>query len=90
MPGAPLPPAVFEGGQSSIGQSRYGDTARETAPRAMPQRRALPEIVPLAGAAVGLAAMVLVVLLTNSWVLGIAAGLVGLLLAALWARSRRA
>lgn len=90
VPGAPLPPAVFEGGQSSIGQSRYGDTARETAPRAMPQRRALPEIVPLAGAAVGLAAMVLVVLLTNSWVLGIAAGLVGLLLAALWARSRRA
>src|SRR5215213_3709082 len=47
VPGAPLPPAIFEGRrQDSVGQSAYGEVAREQAPTG-PVQLPIPDAAPI-------------------------------------------
>lgn len=90
VPGAPLPPAVFQGGAlTGVAQSSYGGAAEGAQAKGAPPQHALPEIAGLAGVAVGLVAFLVVFLLSRSWLIALLAGIVGLVVMALQLRRRR-
>ena len=88
VPGAPLPPAVFEGRQQdSVGQSSYGEAAGELAssgPRPLP----LPDAVPILILLAALIPALLVYIVSGRILPALAAAIVGALVAALWPRLR--
>ncbi|KPV49899.1 hypothetical protein SE17_30015, partial [Kouleothrix aurantiaca] len=90
VPGAPLPPAVFEGGKlAGVAQSSYGASAEGGQGKAGPNQHALPEVAGLAGVAVGLVVFLLVFLVSRSWLIALLAGVAGLVVMALQLRNRR-
>ncbi|HJZ46727.1 MAG TPA: AAA family ATPase [Roseiflexaceae bacterium] len=89
IPGAPLPPAVFEGSQrDQVAQSGYGEIATEQSadmPRQLPVPDARPILILLAPLILAL----LLYLSSGSLPLALAAVLVGLIAIVLWPRLRR-
>jgi hypothetical protein len=89
IPGAPLPPAVFQGGEGSRGgQSSYSD-GEEQREVAAPERLALPEEWPLLILFIGLACSVALFLITGSWLFAIVGGVAALVGASIWQRQKR-
>jgi hypothetical protein len=90
VPGAPLPPAVFEGQQQQrLEQSAYGQEGYATAEGA-PQQFQLPEVAPALAFILPLLAGALVLAVAGSPLLALAVAVVGLLGVRLWQRWRRA
>jgi hypothetical protein len=88
IPGAPLPPAVFEGAAgASIDRSSYGEVA-EGRRVASPTQRPLPDAGPTIALLVPLLAGVLLYALTGSLAVLLVAALVGAAAAGLWWRNR--
>jgi hypothetical protein len=89
IPGAPLPPAVFEGGRSTqVAQSGYGEVSdRQSADR--PQQLAVPDAAPILILLIPLLLALLLYLFSRSLLLALVAALVGFVIAALWPRLRR-
>ncbi|HEU5099438.1 MAG TPA: ATP-binding protein [Roseiflexaceae bacterium] len=89
VPGAPLPPGVFEGGRrEQMAQSGYGDVSGERAPT-IPGQLPLPDAWPILILLVPLILALLMYLLSRSPLLALAGALLGLVAAALWPRLRR-
>lgn len=89
VPGAPLPPAAFEGGgPRPVAHSSYGDAAEASTAREQ-QLRPLPEAPPLVNILVALGVAVLVYLASGSWPLALAAGVAAIVAYTLWVRPRR-
>jgi hypothetical protein len=89
VPGAPLPPAIFEGRrQDSVGQSAYGEAAGEQAPTG-PAQLPVPDAAPILILLAALIPALLLYLFSgNVWLAG-AAALIGAVAAALWPRLRQ-
>jgi hypothetical protein len=89
IPGAPLPPGVFEGGRSTqVAQSGYGEVSdRQSAD--IPRQLAVPDAAPILILLVPLILALLLYLLSGSLLLALVAALVGFVIAALWPRLRR-
>jgi AAA domain len=89
VPGAPLPPAVFEGqghgrlAQSSYGEDQYGGAS--DAPELLP----LPEALPILPWALPLLGALLLLIATGSLALALLAAGIGLAGGLLWMRRRR-
>jgi AAA domain len=84
VPGAPLPPAIFEGEQrSQVAQSGYGDVS-SAQPSNTPHQLPLPDAAPILILLVPLILALALYLLSGSLPLSLAAALVGLVAAALW------
>jgi hypothetical protein len=88
IPGAPLPPAIFEGRQDQVQHSGYGETAVEQAP-AGPLPLPLPDAAPILILLAALIPALLAYLLSGSMWLAAAAALAGAVVAALWPRLRQ-
>ena len=89
IPGAALPPAVFQGGESRRAeQSSYSDGEDQRAAPG-PQRLALPEESPILVMLIALAGVVALFLLTRSWLVAIIGGVVILIGASIWPRQKR-
>jgi hypothetical protein len=89
VPGAPLPPAIFEGRrQDSVGQSAYGEVAGEQTPTG-PGQLPIPDAAPILILLAALIPALLAYLLSGRILLALAAAIVGALVAALWPRLRR-
>lgn len=89
IPGAALPPAVFEGANGGrVTQSNYSD-GEERRSGQVPQQLPLPEVASLWGVAIALALLVAVYLATGSWPIALVAGVAGLVGASLWLHQRR-
>ena len=90
IPGAPLPPSVFEGGSlQQLAQSSYG-SERRSQQAARPELLALPEAQPLVSLLIGLVAAVLAYLSSGSWLLALAVALAVSIVYTVWSRPRRA
>jgi len=88
IPGAPLPPAIFEGQPRDLAeQSSYGEVADARAATG-PQQLALPEARPVLALIVPLLIVTLLFLLTGNWTIALVAAVAGLVAAALWLRPR--
>ena len=86
IPGAPLPPAVFEGERGPrVERSSYGEAAADQSPT-RPAQRPLPDAAPALFALVALLAAVLAFALTRSWLVAAVAAAAGLAAAVLWRR----
>jgi hypothetical protein len=89
IPGAPLPPAIFEGRrQDSIGQSDYGEVSGEQSPGG-PVQLPLPDAAPILILLAALVLALLAYLVSGSPVLAIAAAIIGAAAAGMWPRLRR-
>jgi hypothetical protein len=89
IPGATLPPAVFQGDDSQrLTQSSYTD-GEDQRSRQIPQQLPLPDIAPLLTLLIALASVVVLFFLTGSWLFAIIAGLAALIGASLWQRQKR-
>jgi AAA domain len=89
VPGAPLPPAVFEGqGQGRLAQSSYGEEQYAGA-HAGPELLPLPEAPPLLPCAIPLLGALLLIVATGSLPLALLAAGVGCAGALLWTRRGR-
>lgn len=89
IPGAPLPPAVFQGGGGSrAGQSSYSD-GEEQRRAPGPKQLAVPEEWPLLVLFIGLACAVALFLITGSWLFAIVGGVAALIGASIWQRQKR-
>jgi hypothetical protein len=89
IPGAPLPPAVFEGGRrNQMPQSGYGDVAGEASVN-IPRQLPLPDATPILIVLVPLIIAPLLYLFSGSLPLSLAAALVGVAAAAVWPGLRR-
>jgi len=90
IPGAPLPPAIFEGRrQEHIAQSGYGDVSSEQSPSG-PSQLPLPDAAPILILLAALVPALLAFLISGSLLLAIAAAMAGAIVAAaLWPRLRR-
>ncbi len=89
IPGAPLPPAIFEGRrQEQVAQSSYGETSSGQAPSG-PIQLALPDAAPILILLAALILALLAYLLSGSLLLACAAAIAGATLAALRPRLRR-
>jgi hypothetical protein len=85
--GAPLPPAVFQGGlRGTIEQSSYGDATAAPA-KDMPRQLAVPEGRPALGLLVAVCCAAVVYLITANVLLALGAALLGVFAAGLWLRS---
>lgn len=88
VPGAPLPPGVFEGQQrEGVERSSYGEPGETYAPSG-PQQLPLPEVAPGLLLFIPLLIAALFLLATGALALGAVAALAGLLVAGLWLRRR--
>jgi hypothetical protein len=89
VPGAPLPPGVFEGGRrEQVAQSGYGEVSGERSPE-MPGQLALPDAAPILILLVPLILALVLYLLSGSLLLSLAGALIGFVVAAVWPRLRR-
>ncbi len=89
VPGAPLPPGVFEGrGQGRVGQSSYGEE-QGAARRPAPDLRPLPGTPPLLPWAIPVLGALLLLSTTGSLALALLAAGVGAAAALLWTRHGR-
>jgi hypothetical protein len=89
IPGAPLPPAIFEGRRSEqVGQSGYGEVAVEQSPEG-PIQLPLPDAAPILILLAALILALLGYLISGSLLLACAGAIVGATAAALWPRLRR-
>jgi Cdc6-like AAA superfamily ATPase len=89
IPGAPLPPAIFEGqGQGRLAQSAYGEEQYAGAGR-VPQQLQVPETPPLLLFAIPLLGALLVLVLTGSPVAALLAGVVAAIGVWLWLRRKQ-
>jgi hypothetical protein len=89
VPGAPLPPAVFEGGRrEQVEQSGYGEASSERSPAA-PGQLPLPDAAPILILLVPLILALLLYLLSRNLLLSAAGALLGFVVAAVWPRLRR-
>ena len=89
IPGAPLPPAIFEGRrQDQVAQSGYGEVSGEQAPSG-PIQLPLPDAAPILILLAALIPALLAYLISGSLLLAIAAAIAGAVVAALWPRLRR-
>jgi hypothetical protein len=89
IPGAPLPPAVFEGASSGRGaQSSYG-TAEEQRSGQAPRQLALPELATYLGVLAALVVALAILFATRSWPLALIVGLAVLVGASVWLRQKR-
>jgi hypothetical protein len=89
IPGAPLPPAIFEGRQQEqVAQSGYGDISTDQPPDG-PVQLPLPDAAPILILLAALILALLGYLLSGSLLLACAAAIVGATAAALWPRLRR-
>jgi hypothetical protein len=90
IPGAPLPPAIFEGRRNNdqVVQSGYGDVSSEQAPSG-PIQLPLPDAAPILILLAALVPALLAYLISGSLLLAIAAAIAGAVVAALWPRLRR-
>jgi hypothetical protein len=79
IPGAPLPPEVFSGGEGSAANSTYGD-AQDEADAGAPGQLQLPTIDPVLRFAVPLVLAALLFVITQSVALTLGVGVVGLAL----------
>jgi hypothetical protein len=87
IPGAPLPPAIFEGEQRhQIAQSSYGEAA-EAMGSAAPQALPLPEARPVLILMVPLVCGLVVYLISGRMLVALGAALASVLVAGLWLRS---
>jgi hypothetical protein len=89
IPGAPLPPAIFEGRRSTdnVAQSGYGDVSSEQAPSA-PLQLPLPDAAPILILLAALIPGLLAYLISGSLLLAIVAAVIGAVVAAMWPRLR--
>jgi len=89
IPGAPLPPAIFEGRrQAQVGQSGYGEIFSE-ASSSGPKQLALPDAAPILILLAALILALLAYVLSGSLLLAGVAAIVGATVAGLWPRLRR-
>ncbi len=89
IPGAPLPPAIFEGRrQDHVAQSSYGEVSGEKSPSG-PIQLPLPDAAPIQILLAALILALLAYLPSGSLLLALAAAIVGAVAAALWPRLRR-
>ena len=89
IPGAPLPPAIFEGRrQEQVAQSGYGDVSSEQASSG-PIQLPLPDAAPILILLAALIPALLVYLISGSLLLSIGAAIAGAVVAALRPRLRR-
>ena len=89
IPGAPLPPAIFEGRrQEQVAQSGYGDVSSEQAPSG-PIQLPLPDAAPILILLAALIPALVVYLISGSLLLSIGAAIAGAVVTALWPRLRR-
>jgi hypothetical protein len=89
VPGAPLPPAIFEGRQQEqVTQSGYGEVSTDQ-PSDGPVQLPLPDAAPILILLAALILALLGYLLSGSLLLACAAAIVGAAAAALWPRLRR-
>jgi len=89
VPGAPLPPGVFEGGpREQVAQSGYGEVSGERS-LDIPGQLPLPDATPTLLLLVPLIVAPVLYLLSGSLPLSLAGALVGLVVAAVWPRLRR-
>jgi AAA domain-containing protein len=89
IPGAPLPPAIFEGRrQDQVNQSSYGEMSVEQSSSG-PIQLPLPDAAPILILLVALILALLAYLISGSLLLALAAAIVGATVAALWPRLRR-
>jgi hypothetical protein len=89
IPGAPLPPAIFEGRrQEHVAQSGYGEISSEQVPSG-PIQLPLPDAAPILILLAALVPGLLAYLLSSSLLVACAAAIVGTVVAALWPRLRR-
>ncbi len=87
IPGAPLPPAVFEGTRSErVGQSSYGEEELAAAGGQAPGQLPLPEVPRALAFALPLLLAALLLMLTGSLPLALGVAVVGVLGVALWSR----
>jgi len=88
IPGAPLPPAIFEGRrQDQVAQSSYGEMSSEQPPSG-PIQLPLPDAAPILILLAALFLALLAYLLSGSLLLASVAAIVGATLAGLWSRLR--
>jgi hypothetical protein len=89
IPGAPLPPAIFEGRRNSdqIAQSGYGEVSGEQLPSG-PAQLPVPDAAPILILLAALILALLTYLLSGSLLLAFVAAIVGAVAAALWPRLR--
>jgi hypothetical protein len=90
IPGAPLPPAIFEGRRNNdqVAQSGYGDVSSEQSPSG-PLQLPLPDAAPILILLAALVSALLAYLISGSLLFAIAAAIAGAVVAALWPRLRR-
>jgi hypothetical protein len=89
IPGAPLPPAIFEGRrQAQVVQSGYDEMSGEQSPSG-PSQLPLPDAAPILILLAALILALLAYLFGGSLLLALAAAIVGAVVAALWPRLRR-
>src|SRR5262249_8082416 len=89
VPGAPLPPAVFEGqGQGRLGGSSYGG-AQFAGARPAPELLPLPEALPILPLALPLLGALLLLVATGSLALALLVAGVGFAGTLLWLRRGR-
>jgi hypothetical protein len=90
IPGAPLPPAIFEGRRNNdnVAQSGYGDVEGAQAPSG-PAQLPLPDATPILILLAALIPALLAYLISGSLPLAIVAAIVGAVVAALWPRLRK-
>jgi hypothetical protein len=89
IPGAPLPPAIFEGSrQDHVAQSGYGEMSGEQLSSG-PMQLPLPDAAPILILLAALTPALLAYLISGNLLLVCAAAIVGAVGAALWPRLRR-
>ena len=89
IPGAALPPAVFQGtGSQPLTQSSYSDGEERRSGR-VPEQLPLPDIWPLLAMVIALATVVVLVIVTASWLIAVIAGIAALIGVSLWERQKR-
>ena len=89
IPGAPLPPAIFEGRrQDQVAQSGYDEISGEQSPSG-PIQLPLPDAAPILILLAALILALLAYLISGSLLLALAAAIVGAVVAALWPGLRR-
>ncbi len=90
IPGAPLPPAIFEGRRNNdqVAQSGYGEMSSEQSPSG-PAQLPLPDAAPILILLAVLVLALLAYLISGSLLLACAGAIVGAVVAALWPRLQR-
>ena len=89
VPGAPLPPAIFEGGrQKRLEQSAYGEE-QYAGPANMPQQFQLPVVPAAVPLAFPVLAAALLLVITGNLLLALLVAVVGLAAVGLWLRHRQ-